>query len=784
MGVNRVTFSRGRVLAVATSGAMGVLVLALAFGSASAAPAPAGTGSGRELMTVFAGGAGGPGPATTVGLVPCGVVASAGHLYVADSGQSSVRNVNSRTGWLTTIAGIGVPGSAGAGGPARSAELGQPCALTMDKHGNLVLVTTSGVPSVQVIAARSGTFYGRRMRAGDLYTVATSELAIGGVAVDYAGNLVLAIGGSDYDGHIQDASVTVVPARAGTFYGEKMQPGQTYAVQTLNGISAGAITVDLAGNPVLSGFPEGPGGDSAQTVVLAARSGRFDGRVMLAGHVYPIAQSSNVATVDRYGNVILAGLGEGISNEAGGVAVAATRTGTFYGRKMRAGHTYRLTTNRSGYSGDGGPAAKAEVRGPRGVTTDKSGNIVIADTGNHRVRVIATTSGIFYGIKMRAGDIYTIAGTGSPALDSGDGGEATRAELAASPPGGYALRFRDLAVDQSGNAYIADSFNNRIAMVPSRSGVFWGQRMRAGDIYTIAGTGTGGYSGNGGPAISAMLNDPAGLTFDHHGNLLIADVDNSRVRVIPVTSGRFYGIAMRANHLYTIAGGGTDFDANGIPATTALISPAGVAIDAAGNVLITSQDDRLLVVAATSGSFYGQAIAAGDIYRIGLNVGSGKGIIIPSGITVDSAGDPVIAAGRELTVLAVRSGTFYGQPMTAGDTYAIAGGGTSKGSGVPALEANLRLIRGIAIDRNGNILIAESQRNLLQVLAVRSGTFYGQAMTRGDIYTIAGGGNGYIPGNRSAASVKLISPEGVAIEPSGNILLSDALAGRVVLLHP
>ena len=126
---------------------------------------------------------------------------------------------------------------------------------------------------------------------------------------------------------------------------------------------------------------------------------------------------------------------------------------------------------------------------------DSAGNVIFADAWNSVVRVVAAVSGTFYGVAMKAGDIYTVAGTGEFGL-SGDGGPATSANLE-SP--------QATAVDSSGNLLIADYDSNRIRLVPDRSGTFYGQAMKAGHIYTIAGHGTGVFRGDGGPATSAWL---------------------------------------------------------------------------------------------------------------------------------------------------------------------------------------------------------------------------------------------------------------------------------------
>jgi DNA-binding beta-propeller fold protein YncE len=180
--------------------------------------------------------------------------------------------------------------------------------------------------------------------------------------------------------------------------------------------------------------------------------------------------------------------------------------------------------------------------------------------------------------------------------------------------------------------------------------------MTAGDIYTIAGNGKAGFSGDGGPAIQAELSFPDDAAVDAAGNLLIADQSNSRVRVAAAGAGTFYGRAMTAGDIYTIAGNGNyGFSGDGGPATSAKLScPASVAADAAGNLVIAdSGNNRARVVAASTGTFYGQAMTAGDIYTVAGSRKSGfsgdggpatsAGLNYPASVAVDAAGNLVIA---------------------------------------------------------------------------------------------------------------------------------------------
>ena len=199
-----------------------------------------------------------------------------------------------------------------------------------------------------------------------------------------------------------------------------------------------------------------------------------------------------------------------------------------------------------GYSGDGGFATEAQLRGPNGVAIDTAGNLYIADEGSNRIRKV-TTDGV----------INTVAGNGGYGY-SGDGGSAKEANLGI--PFG-------IAVDIAGNLYIADRNNNRVRKV-----------TLDGVINTVAGSGMSGYSGDGGAATAAQLYSPSGVAVDTAGNLYIADVNNYRIR--KVTAG---GV------ISTVAGNGTSgFSGDGGPATEAkLLFPVGVAVDTADNLFIS-----------------------------------------------------------------------------------------------------------------------------------------------------------------------------------------------------
>ncbi len=222
------------------------------------------------------------------------------------------------------------------------------------------------------------------------------------------------------------------------------------------------------------------------------------------------------------------------------------------------------STRTAGYSGDGGPATSAELDWPMGVAVDASGNIYIADYYNQCIRKVTASTGI----------ITTVAGDGTQGY-SGDGGAATSAKL--NLPTG-------VAVDSSGNIYIADWYNYRIRKVTVSTGI----------ITTVAGDGTGGYSGDGGAATSAELYYPSSVALDASGNIYIADADNYRVRKVTASTGI----------ITTVAGDGTaGYSGDGGAATSAELDyPYGVALDASGNLYITDVlNERIREVTAATG---------------------------------------------------------------------------------------------------------------------------------------------------------------------------------------
>ena len=563
-------------------------------------------------------------------------------------------------------------------------------------------------------------------------------------------------------------------------------------------LTAAGLALDGSGNVLIADS------DNARIRVAATATGMFYGRAMTAGDIYTVAGTGQLGYSGDGGPatsaaflfpraVAAAGAGNLVIADSGNhrVRVVAGKTGRFYGQAMTAGDVYTVAgTGADGYSGDGGPATSADLGTPQDVTAGPAGNLLIADPGDNVVRVVAGKTGRFYGQAMTAGDIYTVAGTGQLGY-SGDGGPGRSAKL--DYPTGVTL-------DPAGNIVIADFGNNRVRVVAARTGTFYGRAMAAGDIYTVAGTGTSGYSGTGGPATAAELSSPEVVRFDAAGNLVIADDGNDRLRVVAGKTGTFYGQAMTAGDIYTVAGNGTlGFSGSGGKATNAELyrnikfaANANVAADGANYVAVSSQ--QAWFICNTAGTYFGRAMTAGDIYVVagdgfkGYRGDGGPGPAArlgnPAGIAVDGAGNLVIAdsGNNRVRVLAAATGTFYGQAMTVAHIYTVAGTGTAgdTGDGGPASAAELSQPQALTVDPAGNLVIGDTGNNRVRVVAAKTGTFYGRAMTGGDIYTVAGTGTaGYAGDGGPASAAELRAPQGVAVDAAGGLVIGDTGNNRV-----
>ena len=272
--------------------------------------------------------------------------------------------------------------------------------------------------------------------------------------------------------------------------------------------------------------------------------------------------------------------------------------------------TVRYWTNQAAasakrFGGDGGPAVKAHLNFPTAVAVDREGNVYIADTMNHRVRMVDAGTGV----------ITTLAGTGQ-ARFSGDGGPAGQAAL--NEPAA-------LAVDDERRLYIADQSNHRVRMVDLKTGV----------IQTIAGTGVATYDGDGKRAIDIALAGPSGLAL-MADRLYIADTFNGRVRCVELLSGLMTTVAGD--------GGAYRYESPSDAPSASLSRPTGIAVDQEGRLFVTDSDNHVVRQWDwESGTAFCVAGQGSPCYSGDGGVAREAGLCYPFGIVADRDGTLLVA---------------------------------------------------------------------------------------------------------------------------------------------
>jgi outer membrane protein assembly factor BamB/sugar lactone lactonase YvrE len=579
------------------------------------------TTSGQE--TVLAGNdgygfTGDGGPAIAAGIEGAGAIANCGpgFTFFADTYNYVIRRIDG-SGNISTVAGTGRSGYSGDGGPATSAQLSRVFGLACRTGGGLY-ISDSDNGAVRILYPNgligpwwSGfSFPTGVIELGSTDVANVSDAGADNVVWNLVGNSACVEAGqapSQFQcGGSAAMPTTLVDPRGLAFTG-----GLLYVADRGNNrvipVNPATGAVSIAWN---MNQPSDLSVDSSNHLYVANGGAFLVEKIDLA-----TTQVTDVA-----GNRTPSWSGDGGQSTAAQLgnpyAIAVDAAGNKYIADDQNSAIRKISPNGvittvagdgySRYSGDGGLAIYAELNDTRGVVLDAAGNIYISDAGNQRIRKVDHSSGI----------ITTIAG-GNGAGYSGDNGPAIQAQI--NFPS-------QVAVDNAGNLYIADTANQRVRKVDG-----------FGNIITVAGNGTAGYSGDGGPATAALLNRPLGLALDSANNLFISDSKNNVVRRVDHSTG----------YITTVAGNGTaGLGGDGHAATMAMLNgPFGLAFDGSGNLYIADTLNERIRVVGTNGSIAsvvgGCGIAAGFAGDGGQ--ASMAQMYFPFGIAVDASGDLLIA---------------------------------------------------------------------------------------------------------------------------------------------
>ncbi len=596
---------------------------------------------------------------------------AAGNVYVGDYNDQQVRLVSSpgmngqvtvsaiTAGTVVNFAGNGTQGTSGNGGLATSAEVSYPQGVGLDNAGNVYIEQySSGNDYIRMVNPNTGiitnyagtgpaTFTGDGGSAASatFYTPTALKFNLGNrmTVYDQSNNRIrniyatpffsaINVGSSASQNAAVLASAVVTPATASV-------SNSDFSVGDPSGCTLGS---SLASGTYctfpLNFTPGGPG--------------------LRAGQLQITDSNSNI-----YNDALL-----GV-----GLAPAAA----FYGAPL----TTLVGNGTSGSSGNGGLASSALVNSPRGGAFDSYGNFYFADSGNHVVRKISKSTGM----------ISLVAGNGTAGF-AGDSSAATMAQLNA-PTG--------VAIDPAGNIYIADTSNNRIREVNSSTGL----------ISTIAGTGVAGYTGDTGLATAATLNHPQGIAIDNAGTLYIADTQNHALRAFSPLNGV----------IVTLVGNGTAGYSGdgGVPQLAELNAPTAVTVDLSGNIYVADKGNAVIrqIVPIVFGiiNFQGTINTYAGIVGGTANTGDGgaaiaAGLLTPSGVAVDAAGNLYIAAGGQVRMVS-----------TSGTIITIAGtgaSGTYSGENGSAMAAVIPLpAQDLTADQVGNIYLSDTAGNRILLVA-------------------------------------------------------------------
>ncbi|WP_161499358.1 NHL domain-containing protein [Flavipsychrobacter stenotrophus] len=644
-----------------------------------------------------------------------------GNIYIVDGSNYRLRKVDASTGIITTIAGNGVQGSSGDGGPAVNAAI-TGGAICIDHSGNIYITDSNRIRKIDATTGLINTFAGTGISGysgdgGAAISAAFNNLC--GLFADTAGNIYICDGGNNAVrkiDHLSNIITTVAGNSIASFSGD----GGPAISAALNGPVA--VCLDNAGNMYIA--------DNSNRRVRKVPAATVKISTFAGTGGYGVGAGDGGPAV----NAVIPSVFDIWADGAGAVFIA-DYVHTI--RKIQGGIINTIAGNAGqGYNGDSIAAVSAQLHYPGSVYADVAGNIFIGDNWNHRIRKISTW-----------GTISTFAG-GAPMSFAGDGGPCADAEL--NLP-------MNIAVSPANDIYVSDYSNNRIRKINA-----------AGTITTIAGGGSAvsGFGGDGGAATNATLYHPRGISLDAAGNIYFADSRNFRVRKIDAATGT----------ISTVAGNGSSMiSGDGLPATDAAIwMPSAVCVDETGNLYIAAGNTVRAISAATS--IISTIAGTGGI---GYSGDGGPPALATfgeiAGMCRDGNGDLYICDSRFNVVrkISFATGTIN---TVAGNGYVLTtiemgnyfySGGYS-GDGGPATDAKLNVPWGIFVDPAETLYIADGSNNMIRTVTAD-----------GIIHAFAGN---TIPGFNGdgglATNARLNWPTAMCMK-QGSLLIADCGNNRI-----
>jgi Bacterial Ig-like domain (group 2) len=727
-----------------------------------------------------------------------------GNLYIGDTENGVIREVDAQSGVISTIAGLyGAHVTAGTytgdGGSAIAAQLSQPSYLLVDPTGNLwisdsldevIREVNSGSAVLDFPQTYPGSLSPEQVVT--LQNIGNATLTISNEALSGSDTASFGAGTTCETSLAPGASCTFTftfaPLASGslsaTFTVSESTPTASQSI-ALNGTGSSTVVAQVSITPSQLSFGNQTVGTTSapQTLTLTnsgtaplTPSGAAISFVNIIG-VYP----GDFPETDNCGTSLAAGASCTISiSFAPQSSVNATAFVAIEGNAKNTPLLVSLAGTGTAIAGSGGgsPGAAPALQVIPGV--------------------ISTVAGDGFGAGGASGDY------------AGDGGPAIGAKIYGA---GCAVE------DAAGNLYLCDTYNNVIRFVDMLSTPFTvtGITVQPGDIQTIAGSASagahlGGYSGDGGPAISAALNEPVFAALDKSGNIYFTDYLNKLVRVINTQSApiNVNGVSIPANDIQTVVGSkngvcaqAVDSVGDGCPATSATLADSyQIAFDAAGNLYIADTDNevvRAVNMGSAPATIAGVLIQPGQIQIVAGTLGTagfaGDGgpavnasLQSPVGLAVDRNENIYIADVTNWRIRVVNTQstpiTVFGTTIQSGTIQTVAGTGSPGYSGDfgPALAASFTIIYGLSLDQAGNLYFADSFNNRIRVIFASTGMIRTVAGTGYGAVQLVNGKpvkssytGGYTGDGGPATSAELYYPFDMTIDAAGNMYLGDIL---------